>query len=81
MAVIWFGLTSNCCASSSIFLSTLIAAKATFALKAGDSSSSCQLLIPGENLRRRQARKPTYVAVRICGTSSFSPSGLAVLKR
>src|SRR5215213_6828712 len=34
-AVIWFGWTSNCCASSASVLSPLMAAKATFALKAG----------------------------------------------
>src|SRR5258708_1206193 len=33
--VIWFGWTSNCCASSASVLSPLTAAKATFALKAG----------------------------------------------
>src|SRR5215210_2168838 len=34
-AVIWFGWTSNCCASSASVFSPLMAAKATFALKAG----------------------------------------------
>src|SRR5438067_108801 len=34
-AVIWFGWTSNCCASSAGVFSPLMAARATFALKAG----------------------------------------------
>src|SRR3954468_23650251 len=34
-AVIWFGWTSNCCASSASVFSPLMAARATFALKAG----------------------------------------------
>ena len=33
--VIWFGCTSNCCASSASVLSPLMAARATLALKAG----------------------------------------------
>ena len=33
--VIWFGCTSNCCANSASVLSPLMAASATFALKAG----------------------------------------------
>ena len=33
--VIWFGCTSNCCASSTIVFSPRTAARATFALKAG----------------------------------------------
>jgi hypothetical protein len=32
--VIWFGWTSNCCANSASVFSPLIAANATFALKA-----------------------------------------------
>src|SRR5690349_1464319 len=60
-AVIWFGCTSNCCANSASVFSPLMAAKATFALKAGLCVRRVRfvMLAPDpRHLRRSQADSP-----------------------
>src|ERR671926_1405366 len=60
-AVIWFGCTSNCCANSASVFSPLMAAKATFALRAGLCVRRVRfvMLAPDpRHLRRFQAVSP-----------------------
>jgi hypothetical protein len=59
--LIWFGWTSNSCASSLTVFSPLIAANATFALKAGLWFRRDRLLMLSPDLGilgRRQAESP-----------------------
>jgi hypothetical protein len=70
--VIWFGCTSNCSASSASVFSPLIAAKATFALKAGlwFRRSLFVMLSPVHgSLRRVQAEFPLIQVVQISRAS------------
>src|SRR3954467_13249343 len=60
-AVIWFGCTSYCCANSASVFSPLMAARATFALKAGAWVRRIRLAIVAPDLRhsrRSQAELP-----------------------
>src|SRR5690349_22839543 len=60
-AVIWFGCTSYCCANSASVFSPLMAAKATFALKAGACVRRTRLVIVApdqRHSRRSQAELP-----------------------
>ncbi len=71
--VIWFGWTSNCSASSASVFSLLIAAKATFALKAGlwFRRGLFVMLSPVHgSLRRVQAEFPLIQVVQISRASS-----------
>src|SRR6187549_968059 len=72
-AVIWFGWTSNCCASSASVFSPLMAARATFALKAGLWFRRDRLVIVSpvrEPSRPLSGRNATYPPVRIRRASS-----------
>src|SRR5215203_6706207 len=74
-AVIWFGWTSNCCASSASVFSPLMAARATFALKAGLWFRRDRLVIVSparEPSRPLSGRNATYPPVRIRRASSES---------
>jgi hypothetical protein len=60
-AVIWFGCTSYCCANSASVFSPLMAAKATFVLKAEAWVQRIRLAIVAPDLRhsrRSQAELP-----------------------
>src|SRR3954471_4695827 len=78
-AVIWFGWTSSCCASSASVFSPWMAARATFALKAGLWFRRDRRVIvsparqPSWPLSGRNA---TYRPVRIRRASSFPPPAL-----
>src|ERR687897_2605982 len=71
--VIWFGWTSNCCASSARVLSPFTAARATLALKAGEWFRRGLLLIVSpvrQPFWPRSGRNSTYPAVQISRASS-----------
>src|SRR5688572_26697399 len=75
-AVIWFGWTSNCCASSASVFSPLRAARATFALKAGLWFRRDRLVIVSparEPSWPLSGRNATYRPVRIRRASSMPP--------
>src|ERR1700676_2092027 len=66
--VIWFGCTSNSCASSASVFSPLMAANATFALKAGVWFRLVRLVMLSPDPRRSSppsGRKSTYPPVQI----------------
>src|ERR1019366_3085503 len=71
--VIWLACTSNNCANSESVFSPLMAAKATFALKAAVWFRRGRLLICSphpSHFRLRANRTSTYPPVRICATAS-----------
>src|SRR5215207_8201862 len=71
--VIWFGCTSNCCASSARVLSPFTAARATLALKAGEWFRRGLLLIVSpvwQPFWPLSGRNSTYPAVQIPRASS-----------
>src|SRR3954454_1704257 len=77
-AVIWFGWTSNCCASSASVFSPLMAAKATLALEAGLWFRRDRRVIVSparEPSWPLSGRNSTYRPVRICRASSPSTPG------
>src|SRR5919107_2411790 len=71
--VIWFGCTSNCWANSARVLSPFTAARATFALKAGEWFRRGRLLI-GSPVQQpfwlQAGRNSTYPTVQISRASS-----------
>jgi hypothetical protein len=71
--VIWFGWTSNCSANYTRVLSPLIAAKATFALKAGECFRRGLLFMDAPDSRAQacplSGRDSTYRTVRKCGAT------------
>src|SRR5207249_743303 len=72
-SVIWFACTSYCCASSASVFSPLIAARATFALKAGLWFRRARLLIrdsPVPALMPISGRNSTYHPVQFCRATS-----------
>src|SRR5918993_866901 len=82
-AVIWFGWTSNCCASSASVFSPLMAARATFALKAGLWFRRDRLVIVSparEPSRPLSGRNATYPPVRIRRASSLRPLGPVLIE-
>src|SRR5713226_2103332 len=71
--VIWFGCTSNSCASSANVFSPLMAANATFALNAGVWFRRARRVIFPPDMRRSSppsGRKSTYPTVQILRASS-----------
>src|SRR3982751_4137842 len=63
--VIWFGCTSKCCANSASVFSPLMAAKATFALKAGLCVRRVRfvMLAPDPRHHRRFQADPPLIAL------------------
>src|SRR3954468_21555427 len=72
--VIWLGWTSNCCAKSASVFSPLMAASATFALKAGVWFRRGRLLIISPVQQPSwllSGRNPTYPIAQILQATSF----------
>src|ERR1700741_2927447 len=79
--VIWLGWTSKCSASWAIVRSPLMAARATFALKAGEWFRRGRLLMVSPvhgNYRRCQAEIPLIVLSRFPRPALASPSGYSI---
>src|SRR3954470_10201289 len=76
--MIWLGWTSNCWASSASVFSPLTAAKATFALKAGEWFRRGRLLIVSPALRPSwppSGRKPPLIQPVQKSRASSVPAG------
>src|SRR3954471_7391513 len=77
-AVIWFACTSNCCASSASVFSPLMAANATFALKAGLCARRVRfvMLAPDPRHYRRFQADPPLIALSEFGQPPLFASAL-----
>src|SRR5438552_5394111 len=83
-SVIWFACTSYCCASSASVFSPLIAARATFALKAGLWFRRARLLIrdsPVPALMPISGRNSTYHPVQFCRATSVNHTAPTLLRQ